>query len=407
MNHIGRRKLTIIKGIVVGAVIIFLYFNAKAVNIIALSDGPVSSAIKFQIGKKKLNYPRLVEGFYKQKAYKLAWIAPDTVQMHAMDAMLLLDCVLQYGFDHQDYHPQELVYDQLHFITELNNKAGINDKASFDVLLTDAMITFINNLHYGKLNPEFPAAKIDLADVSRLNAANLLVGALSDQNFMTKLLNVQPQSKVYRDLQDMMRLMTGQYIGDCYVVPPGQIRKVAINMERLRWLNNASTNYITINIPSNSLWYHNGGDIDRFKVDVQLPIRSLPTAETSLTALRTGTQFSILQRKVSASKGLLILDFQNDFYSYFPIGDNIHVYVKHGERLANLILFNDGSSGRIQDLFEAMHTGIRKRFKLKTAVPVKIIYITCEMKEGILVQYPDSYRLDTAMENALYKAQKI
>ncbi|RAJ35747.1 hypothetical protein [Pedobacter cryoconitis] len=35
------------------------------------------------------------------------------------------------------------------------------DKAKVDPLLTDAMIAFINQWHYGKLNPDYPAVKID------------------------------------------------------------------------------------------------------------------------------------------------------------------------------------------------------------------------------------------------------
>jgi murein L,D-transpeptidase YcbB/YkuD len=34
-----------------------------------------------------------------------------------------------------------------------------------------------------------------------------------------------------------MRLLVGQRSGDCYVIPQGLIRKMAINMERLRWIS--------------------------------------------------------------------------------------------------------------------------------------------------------------------------
>jgi len=49
MNHISRRKLTIIKGLIVGLAITFLYFNAKAVNIAYRGDIIVTAAIKAQI----------------------------------------------------------------------------------------------------------------------------------------------------------------------------------------------------------------------------------------------------------------------------------------------------------------------------------------------------------------------
>ncbi|MGY4386476.1 hypothetical protein ACVWYN_003531 [Pedobacter sp. UYP24] len=32
-----------------------------------------------------------------------------------------------------------------------------------------------------------------------------------------------------------MKLIKGQYVGDCYEIPESEVRKIAINMERLRW----------------------------------------------------------------------------------------------------------------------------------------------------------------------------
>jgi hypothetical protein len=34
-----------------------------------------------------------------------------------------------------------------------------------------------------------------------------------------------------------MRLVVGQRSGDCYLIPPGLVRKMAINLERLRWIS--------------------------------------------------------------------------------------------------------------------------------------------------------------------------
>ena len=39
-------------------------------------------------------------------------------------------------------------------------------KARFDILLTDALVALMNNLHYGKLNPKYAAEKID-GDMAR------------------------------------------------------------------------------------------------------------------------------------------------------------------------------------------------------------------------------------------------
>lgn len=181
--------------------------------------------------KATLYYPNSVERFYRQNGYKLAWIAPDTVKTHAWDAMLLLDCVKQYGLNHEDYHPKQLLYPLLHQLIE--QKTNTKETAIYDVLLTDAMVRFINDLHYGKLNPLLPPDKVDRG-VS-LKAEKVLLNALQGNAFQSVINSTQPRIKLYTDLQDHMRLLVGQRSGDCYVIPKALIRKMAINMERLRW----------------------------------------------------------------------------------------------------------------------------------------------------------------------------
>jgi murein L,D-transpeptidase YcbB/YkuD len=182
--------------------------------------------------KATLYYPNSVERFYRQNGYKLAWIAPDTVKTHAWDAMLLLDCVKQYGLNHEDYHPKQLLYPLLHQLIEQKNNT--KETAIYDVLLTDAMVRFINDLHYGKLNPLFPPDQVDKG-VS-LKAEKVLSNALQGNAFQSVINSTQPRIKLYTDLQDHMRLLVGQRSGDCYVIPQALIRKMAINMERLRWI---------------------------------------------------------------------------------------------------------------------------------------------------------------------------
>jgi murein L,D-transpeptidase YcbB/YkuD len=194
------------------------------------AQNTIVSGIKNQ--RAKLYYPNLVERFYRQNGYKLAWIAPDTVKTHAWDAMLLLDCIKQYGLNHEDYHPDILLYPTLHRLIETGSD---KEKAKYDIMLTDAMIRFMNDLHYGKLNPFYTTAKIDKELLFKADAALLL--ALQSNDFLRSISRIQPNSKLYNDLQDHMRLLVGQRSGDCYVIPQGLIRKMAINMERLRWIS--------------------------------------------------------------------------------------------------------------------------------------------------------------------------
>jgi L,D-transpeptidase YcbB len=197
----------------------------------AASDTTISRALKRS--RANLYYPLSVERFYKANGYKLVWIAADTTKTHVWDAMLLLDCVRQYGLNHEDYHPKQLLYPVLHKLIGQNKK----DEAAalYDVFLTDAIIRFINDLHYGKLNPIYTIEKID--QPSKFKAYTALINALNSNDFVGTINNVQPKSKLYFDLQNYMRLLVGQRSGDCYVIPQGLIRKMAINMERLRWIS--------------------------------------------------------------------------------------------------------------------------------------------------------------------------
>ncbi len=213
-----------------------ILFNLSAFLILFVplqlqAQNSVGSAIRKN--RANLYYPRSVKQFYKQNGYKLAWIAPDTVKTHAWEAMLMLDCVKLYGLSHNDYHPKQLLYDRLHFLVE---QGGTNtEKALYDILLTDAMIRLMNDMHYGKLNPIYTSAKIDRG--TPFKAGKELQVAIESQNFLSLIDKSQPQSKLYLDLQDHMRLVVGQRSGDCYLIPPGLVRKMAINLERLRWIS--------------------------------------------------------------------------------------------------------------------------------------------------------------------------
>jgi len=184
----------------------------------------------------KLNYPKSVKRYYLQNGFQSLWIKNRGEAKRIEEAMMLLDCVLQYGLAHADYHPGELTYDNFPAIIDEPEKISIQEKVRFDILLTDAMITLINHLHYGKLNPYFSARKIDgIIKATSFSAVNELAKAIEEEGFTAAILSTQPKSKVYNDLQRYMRLIKGQYLGDCYEVPEAEVRTVAINMERLRW----------------------------------------------------------------------------------------------------------------------------------------------------------------------------
>jgi murein L,D-transpeptidase YcbB/YkuD len=254
-------------------------------------QAPLKSVLTFM--QSQLYYPASANRFYKSAGYKLIWLAPDTVKTHASEAMMMLDCVLHYGLNHDDYHPGYLTYDRLNALSRQGNGASMNSKAEFDVFLTDAILAFINHLHYGKLNPNYPSGHIDTLARPGFNAALILNKALKSGNFWSVIESVQPKTKTYTDLQDYMRLVTGQYAGDCYEMPDSTIRLMAINLERLRWTTNSDSDYLQINIPTYTLTLHQADTAYIFKVIVGKPSTPTPRLESKITHFTTAPEWKV------------------------------------------------------------------------------------------------------------------
>ena len=208
----------------------FVYGQRNSISV------ELSVQLKNQTRQSKLYYPKSVKRYYNQNRFQLIWIKSKEEAKQTWEAMMLLDCVLQFGLSHADYHPRELIYDNLRTMINNPEKVPVGAQARFDVLLTDAIISLMNHLHYGKLNPEFSSKRIDgITKTTGFNAVVKLTKARLEPDFMTAILTAQPKSKAYADLQSYMRLVKGQYVGDCYETPESEVRKIAINMERLRW----------------------------------------------------------------------------------------------------------------------------------------------------------------------------
>jgi murein L,D-transpeptidase YcbB/YkuD len=398
------------------------------------------------------------------------WINPQGAEGEAWQAMLLIDCVRQFGLSHADYHPKELLYDQLHDILDASKKVSIAKQARFEIMLTDAIVTFINHLHYGKLNPYITTAQIDAGNVNGFSPEAALMTALVRKDFMAEISKVQPKSKEYNDLQYHMRQLTGLYQGDCYEIPEADIRQMAINMERLRWANIDGNNYIHINIPSYTLMFHQPDTTYQFKVIVGKPGNPTPTLASEIKYFTTAPEWNVpsnifrkellpkairnvnyladnnisiftkngLYVQVTTAKlklisenpagyfarqssgcdnalGQVVFRFDNPFSVYLHDTPEPQLFAKkdrafsHGcirveqaLKLADLVLVNDRSADKIKAMQQAAAAYKKQSFTLKTALPIKITYLTCIVNEGVLTKFKDVYDLDKSLEMALY-----
>lgn len=177
----------------------------------AYVDTPIAESLKSQLTSHKndLYYPKSVARFYQQNGYRLLWLAPGSIRTPATEAMLMLDCVFPFGLAYEDYHPDELLADKLYYFSTHFDQTGNDRKSSFDILLTDALLYMINNLHYGKLNPDFPASYLDTASANEFIASQLLRSAIQGKGFKEILETAQPVSGAYQDLKHQLELLSG------------------------------------------------------------------------------------------------------------------------------------------------------------------------------------------------------
>lgn len=246
-------------------------------------DTTISAEIKKLLNSNlHLSFTNSVRRLYIANSFQPIWITPSKDHQKTWEAMLMIDCVLQFGLSHDDYHPTELLYDRLHQIFEKPRSISNQSKARFEIMLTDALLAFTNHLHYGKLNPAFTTDIIDHVRLPGMRAEMVLLKALTEKDFMSAIVEVQPKCIEYAELGEWMRLVKGQYIGDCYEVPEPEVRKVAINMERLRWAGFEDSAYLHLNIPSFALKLRHPDTTYEFKAAVGKVGSPTPALSTSI-----------------------------------------------------------------------------------------------------------------------------
>jgi murein L,D-transpeptidase YcbB/YkuD len=202
-------------------------------------------------------------------------------------------------------------------------------KAKFDILLTDALITLMNNMHYGKLNPKYSSDKIDEGLALPFHAETALLSARQQEKFIRAIENAQPQTRQYAAMQDKLRQLRGVYQADCYQVCEDEVVKIAINMERLRWAAIDEDTYIQINIPSYTLKLHTPDTTYNFKVVVGKLSAPTPTLNSAITYLTTTPEWKVPQKifiNELLPKALKYPDYIAD--SHFSIYDKNGNYVQ-------------------------------------------------------------------------------
>ncbi len=263
--------------------IIIITFAINPPKSLANSKINVSDELAKCINQNDLHFPLLVKKIYKQNQQNSLWMDEDSVFSFLWEAENLIETSPQYGLNQPDFHCDQLTAG---YINDVLKAKLTPQKARIDILLTDAMLTLIAHLHYGKNNPEKPFFTLDSIVYNNFKLDSVLLNAIND-DFTKTILNTQPKFKQYIDLQDYMKLLKGQYIGDCYEIEDETLKRIANNLERWRWLEVNNQSYIIVNIPSYQLWYVSDQNTEIFKVIVGKPTTPTPTLSSEIKFFTT------------------------------------------------------------------------------------------------------------------------
>lgn len=252
----------------------------------------IASSLTDNITLSKLHYPKSVIQFYIKNNSEYAWINSSQKLDQPELAMLLLEYSYRFGLSLSDYHPEILSLENLRKLRDTPIEINQKEQAMFDILMTDALITFINNLHFGKYNPSYTSSFIDTNDINGFRSENVLLYARQQKDFLNAILDAQPKIKAYTDFQDYLNTVYAE--NDCMDSHP-EMGKIMINMERLRWINTKSTTYILVNIPSYTLQLHQKDSISDFKVIIGKPNTRTPVLESTVSHFTTAPDWKVPQ----------------------------------------------------------------------------------------------------------------
>ncbi|MGJ1223948.1 L,D-transpeptidase family protein [Sphingobacterium siyangense] len=261
---------------------------AQDVNI----GAEITAALENNTYLSKLNYPKSVFRFYTDNYSGYHWTDSRQRQEQSKIALLLLTKADHYGLSLSDYHLEALSLEKLEQWADFPSEKNQKERTLFDILLTDGLITFINDLHFGKYNPLYQKTQIDTSRINGFCADEILSIARMRTDFQGAILKAQPNLKAYSDLQTYLDRV---HTANDRIVSQTEIGKIIINMERLRWINTQSAYYIMVNIPSYTLELHQGDEMFDFKVVVGKSTTKTPVLESEISYFSTAPDWRVPQ----------------------------------------------------------------------------------------------------------------
>ncbi|MCA8830264.1 L,D-transpeptidase family protein [Hymenobacter pini] len=246
--------------------------------------------------KLGLQAGQVVRLFYARHEYRTHWVQPAGWNEPAQSALAVLERAADVGLDRRRYAWAVLraLPDSL---LQVRGAARSELLAVSEVRLTDALLHYLQHVRYGQLEPNtlLPAAAPDSSRAELLTRQ--LQEILTTSNLPAALHAYQPGSRTYLRLQaawqralhaspaDSSRLMQDT---------TGGFRRVALNLERLRWQVPADTEYAVVNIPAFHLQLvRNGQVVQTHRAIVGKPETPTPVLSGRIVVFVTAPEWRV------------------------------------------------------------------------------------------------------------------
>ena len=210
--------------------------------------------------------------------------AADTFGANAAGALALLAHAREHGLRPADYGGPRLLalHDSLTPPALAAHQAG--QLARFDVLLTDAVLSYLRDLNRGRLHL-YTVSVREKAVGTTGRAAVRLRTALATSSVAAAVRASEPANREYRQLQEALAQWLAQpVVPDSAAAHRAQYELAALNLERWRWETMVPTGeYAWINIPAFELQVVAHDSVQRrHRVVVGAPKTRTPTLSSSI-----------------------------------------------------------------------------------------------------------------------------
>jgi len=156
------------------------------------------------------------------------------------------------------------------------------------------------------------------------------------------------------------------------------------------------------------LEFHRPDTIYQFRVLAGNPATPTALLESAINTIQISKGWSASSRRIYFTfynrAGIYLGNTpeQSSFKQEDRAVSNGTLNVEHAQKLAAMLLVNDGNLKSVPLIAKALKKNEVRKFVLKQKIPFKVTYITCAVDEGVLVMYNDVYQLDQNLEMKLY-----